>query len=75
MPFPVRAACPTEHFEVQVPRSDEDQVVDIHYFSAAEALVVQPQPDQTLLYAPDGSAFLLRIGPRSARSTSSSTRL
>lgn len=66
VPFPVKAAAPTEHFEVHVPRSHEDQVVDIDFFSAAEAKTVQPRPDQTLLFAPDGSAFLFRIGPRSA---------
>lgn len=66
VPFPRRRAAPTERFEVQVPRSDEDLVVDVEFFAAAEAKVVEPRPDQTLLFAPDGSAFLFRIGPRSA---------
>jgi hypothetical protein len=70
IPFPTQNAKPTDHFDLKVPKSAEDANVGIDYYQPAMAHLAQAQADQTILFAPDGSAFVFRISPRTASSAS-----
>lgn len=68
--FPTQDAKPTDHFDLRVPRSNEDANVGIDYYGPGAAHLARAQADQTILFAPDGSAFVFRISPRHASSSS-----
>jgi hypothetical protein len=66
MPFPGAKPRPTDEIDVAVPRSSTDMNVNIAYYNPDDAATACAQSDQTLIYGPDGSAFVIRVSPRSA---------
>jgi hypothetical protein len=68
--FPMAKVKPTDHFDLRVPRADDDSNVSIDYYRPDEACMAHAQADQTILFAPDGSAFVFRVTPLSASSSS-----